>query len=45
MIYVKPAGVHTSILMMNKGQINFNCGDTPDKFNEKKFLENYFKVF
>ena len=27
--------------MMNKGQINFNCGDTPDKFNEKKFLENY----
>jgi glycosyltransferase involved in cell wall biosynthesis len=27
--------------MMNEGQINFNCGDTPDQFDEKKFLENY----
>ena len=27
--------------MMKEGQINFNCGDTPDKFNEKIFLENY----
>ena len=27
--------------MMNEGQIKFNCGDTPDFFDEKKFLENY----
>ena len=27
--------------MMNQGQINFNCGDTPDNFDEKKFLNNY----
>ena len=27
--------------MMNKGQINFNCGDTPEDFDEKKFLDNY----
>jgi len=27
--------------MMNQGQIKFNCGDTPDFFDEKKFLENY----
>ena len=27
--------------MMNQGQIKFNCGDTPDLFDEKKFLENY----
>ena len=27
--------------MMNEGQIKFNCGDTPDDFDEKKFLNNY----
>ena len=27
--------------MMNKGQINFNCGETLNDFNEKKFLDNY----
>ncbi len=27
--------------MVNNGQIDFNCGDTIDEFNEKKFLENY----
>ena len=27
--------------MMNEGQINFNCGETLDDFDEKKFLENY----
>ena len=27
--------------MMKNGQINFNCGDTPDNFDEQKFLDNY----
>ena len=27
--------------MMNEGQISFNCGNTPDDFDEKKFLDNY----
>ena len=27
--------------MMNEGQIKFNCGDTPNEFNEEKFLNNY----
>ena len=27
--------------MMNQGQIAFNCGDKPNNFNEKKFLEEY----
>ena len=27
--------------MMNKGQINFNCGETLNDFDEKKFLDNY----
>ena len=27
--------------MMNEGQIKFNCGNTPDEFNEKKFLDEY----
>ena len=27
--------------MMNQGQIKFNCGDTPDLFDEKKFIDNY----
>ena len=27
--------------MMNEGQINFNCGETLDDFDEKKFLDNY----
>ena len=27
--------------MMNQGQIQFNCGNTPHEFNEKKFLEEY----
>ena len=27
--------------MMNKGQIDFNCGNTFEDFDEKKFLSNY----
>ena len=27
--------------MMNEGQIKFNCGNTPEEFNEKKFLNQY----
>ena len=27
--------------MMNAGQIKFNCGNTPEDFDENKFLENY----
>jgi len=27
--------------MMNKGQIKFNCGNTPDEFDESKFLNEY----
>jgi len=27
--------------MMNNGQIDFNCGDTTESFDEKKFLDNY----
>ena len=27
--------------MMHNGQINFDCGDTIDDFDEKKFLDNY----
>ena len=27
--------------MMNQGQIKFNCGDTSDDFNEKRFLSKY----
>lgn len=27
--------------MMNAGQIKFNCGDTPEEFNENKFLNEY----
>jgi Glycosyltransferases involved in cell wall biogenesis len=27
--------------MMNNGQIAFNCGESPNNFNEKKFLEEY----
>jgi glycosyltransferase involved in cell wall biosynthesis len=27
--------------MVNNGQIDFNCGNTIDDFNEKKFLSNY----
>ena len=27
--------------MMNNGQIDFNCGNTTDDFDEKKFLDNY----
>ncbi|MDA0996158.1 MAG: glycosyltransferase, partial [Proteobacteria bacterium] len=29
--------------MINNGQINFNCGNTIDEFDEKKFLLNYKK--
>ena len=29
--------------MVNNGQIDFNCGNTIDDFNEKKFLSNYKK--
>ena len=29
--------------MMNEGQIKFNCGDTPDEFNENKFISEYKK--
>ncbi len=27
--------------MMNNGQIDFNCGDTVESFDEKKFINNY----
>ena len=27
--------------MMNEGQIRFDCGDTPDEFDENKFLKEY----
>ena len=27
--------------MMNEGQISFNCGNTPDEFDENKFLKEY----
>src|SRR6056300_959340 len=27
--------------MMNQGQITFNCGNTPDEFDENKFLNEY----
>ena len=27
--------------MMHEGQINFNCGNSPDDFNEDEFLNNY----
>ena len=27
--------------MMNEGQIKFDCGSSPDEFNENKFLSNY----
>ena len=27
--------------MMNEGQISFNCGNTPDVFDENKFLNEY----
>jgi glycosyltransferase involved in cell wall biosynthesis len=27
--------------MMNEGQIKFNCGNTPEEFDEKKFLDQY----
>ena len=27
--------------MMNEGQITFNCGNTPDEFDENKFLSEY----
>jgi glycosyltransferase involved in cell wall biosynthesis len=29
--------------MMNQGQIKFNCGNTPDEFDEIKFLNEYKK--
>ena len=29
--------------MVHNGQIDFNCGDDIENFNEKKFLENYIK--
>ena len=32
---------YLSGIMMNNGQIKFNCGDNIDNFNEKKFLEEY----
>jgi GT2 family glycosyltransferase len=27
--------------MMHQGQIDFNCGNSPSEFNEKKFLDEY----
>ena len=30
--------------MMHQGQIAFNCGDKPNNFNEKKFLEEYKNI-
>ena len=32
---------YLSGIMMNNGQIKFNCGDNINNFNEKKFLEEY----
>ena len=32
---------YLSGIMMNEGQIKFNCGNTLDEFNEKKFLNEY----
>ena len=29
--------------MMNEGKIKFDCGQTPNEFNELKFLEEYKK--
>jgi len=29
--------------MMHQGQIDFNCGNIPSEFNEKKFLDEYKK--
>ena len=29
--------------MVNNGQINFNCGDTFENFNEEKFLNHYME--
>ena len=34
---------YLSGIMMNNGQINFNCGNTPEEFNEEKFLNEYMK--
>jgi len=32
---------YISGVMMNKGKIKFECGETIDNFNEEKFLNNY----
>lgn len=32
---------YLSGIMMNNGQIEFDCGDSVSNFNEKKFLKNY----
>ena len=34
---------YLSGIMMNNGQIKFDCGDSVQNFDEKKFLENYKK--
>ncbi len=40
---IKHNNFYLSGTMMNNGQIDFNCGDTVESFDEKKFLDNYKK--
>ena len=40
---IKHNNFYLSGTMMNNGQIDFNCGDTLESFDEKKFLDNYKK--
>ena len=38
---IKHKYFYLSGTMMNNGQIKFNCGDEPENFDEKKFLNEY----
>jgi len=38
---IKHNKFYLSGTMMNQGQIKFNCGDTSNNFNEKRFLSEY----
>ena len=38
---IKHNNFYLSGTMVNNGQINFDCGNSLDTFNEKKFLDNY----
>ena len=40
---IKHKNFYLSGTMMHNGQINFNCGETIDNFNEEKFLKEYKK--